>query len=83
MEKTKWLLYLSSFLLIIIPIFKVIITDVPLSSFFSHSVISTAILLVIIGKMITIFEKRKESKRFAQDIGVIIGLSLVLFIRLF
>ncbi|WP_239094247.1 histidine kinase [Bacillus sp. B15-48] len=55
--------------------------DVTFSSTFSHSIISTAFVLVILGKMITVQEKRKDNKRFASDIGIMIGLSIVLVTR--
>lgn len=80
MDKWKLFLYLSAILLIVIPISIVLMTDVPFHSIFSHTVLNAAIILVILGKMITIFEKRKESKSYAPDLGAIIGLSIVLII---
>jgi len=38
-------------------------------------------ILVILGKIITIFDKRKETKNIAPDIGIIIGLLMVLIIE--
>lgn len=81
MGKWKFFLYLIAVLLIIIPLVTVLITDVPFSSIFSHIVLSSAISLVIIGKLITIFERRKENHSFAPDLGVVIGLFIVLVIR--
>jgi hypothetical protein len=81
MGKWKMSLYLIAVLLIMIPLVTVLITDVPFSSFFSHIVLSTAISLVIIGKLITIFEKRKENHSFVPDVGVVIGLFIVLVTR--
>ncbi|WP_077617513.1 histidine kinase [Bacillus sinesaloumensis] len=83
MEKMKWFLYLSALLLIGIPIFIVLFSDdVTFSSTFSHIVLSIGILLFISGKLIAISEKKKESKRLAPDIGVVIGLFIVLVFRL-
>lgn len=79
--KLKLLLYLSAILLIVIPIAIVLMSDVPFSSTFSHTIISTAIILLILGKMITLFEKKKENKSFAPDTGIIIGLSVVLILN--
>ncbi|WP_245840058.1 hypothetical protein [Sutcliffiella horikoshii] len=46
----------------------------------SNILISIAILLVILGKLISVFEKKKENGRYAVDIGAIIGLAIVLII---
>ncbi|MBM4763718.1 histidine kinase [Bacillus sp. B15-48] len=82
MEKLKWFLYLSAVLLVGVPMSIVLMSDdVTFSSTFSHSIISTAFVLVILGKMITVQEKRKDNKRFASDIGIMIGLSIVLVTR--
>ncbi|KHF39252.1 hypothetical protein [Halalkalibacter okhensis] len=84
MGKWKWLFYLVAILLIGIPISIVLMSDeVTFSSTFSHTVISTAMVLVILGKMITVFEKRNKKKSFASDIGMIIGISIVLVLRFF
>jgi hypothetical protein len=83
MDKLKWFLYLSASLLIVIPTSVVLMSDdVTFSSTFSNIIISTAIILFILGKMITISEKRKGNKSFAPDIGAVIGLFIVLVFRL-
>ncbi|WP_068676694.1 histidine kinase [Oceanobacillus sp. Castelsardo] len=82
MSKWSYFLYLTAVLSIVIPILTVLMTDVPFSSIFSHTVLSIAIILVIIGKLITIFQKRKEIKSFVPDVGVVIGLFIVLIISL-
>jgi predicted tellurium resistance membrane protein TerC len=83
LEKLKWFLYLSAVLLIGIPISIVLMDDnVTFSSTFSNTVISTAIVLVILGKMINIYIKRKENKSFVSDVGIIIGIFIVLVARL-
>ncbi|MBD8071082.1 histidine kinase [Bacillus sp. PS06] len=82
MNKLKWILYWSGASLIIIPTIVVLISDdVTFNSTISNIVINTAIILVILGKMITIFEKKKGNKSFVPDIGAVIGLFIVLVIR--
>jgi predicted tellurium resistance membrane protein TerC len=79
MEKLKWLFYLIAFMLISIPTSIVLMDDdVTFSSTFSNTVISTAIVLVILGKLINVYKKRKENKSFVSDIGIIIGITIVL-----
>jgi|SRR5690625_2333821 len=63
-------------MLIGIPTIIVLLSDVPFSSTFSHTIINTAIICVILGKMITVLEKKKKRHHFASDIGVMIGLAL-------
>ncbi|MCK0470543.1 histidine kinase [Halalkalibacter sp. APA_J-10(15)] len=83
MNKWKWVLYVSAALFIIIPISVVLISDhSTFSSAFSHTVISIAILLVILGKVVTILEKRKGNRSFVPDVGAVIGLSMVLVFSL-
>ncbi|WP_026909111.1 hypothetical protein [Paucisalibacillus globulus] len=82
MNKWKLPLYIIAILLVIIPTIIVLITDIPFSSTFSRSVLSAAIILVILGKMITIIEKRKHTKSFAPDVGIVIGLSIALVLSL-
>lgn len=84
MEKLKWFLYFTALMIICVPTAIVVLTDdVTFSSTFSQTLISTAIILVILGKGITVFKKRNENKNFPADIGAIIGLSIVLLARLF
>ncbi|WP_223701622.1 histidine kinase [Sutcliffiella deserti] len=81
MEKVKWFLYLSAVLLVGIPTMLAIASGSTFSSTVSNIIISSAIVLVVLGKLLTVHEKRKDNKIFSGDIGVIIGLSLVLVIR--
>lgn len=84
MEKLKWFLYFIAIMCLFIPISIVLMSDnVTYSSTFSNVVITMALVLVILGKMIDIYEKKKESKSYTTDIGIIIGLSIVLVIRIF
>lgn len=76
MEKFKWFLYVSAVLLVGVPTLLVITSDDPYSSTFSNIVIALAFGLVILGKLIAVYEKRKENRRFSVDIGTIIGLSI-------
>ncbi|ART75366.1 histidine kinase [Sutcliffiella horikoshii] len=80
MEKVRWFLYTVAGLLIVIPTMYVFIADTYFSSVTSNILISIAILLVILGKLISVFEKKKENGRYAVDIGAIIGLAIVLII---
>nr|WP_246879848.1 histidine kinase [Bacillus suaedae] len=78
----KWFLYLSAALLIFIPISIVLMSDtITFSSTFSKIVISTGIILVIFGKVLSLLEKRKENKSFSTDIGIITGLLIALVAR--
>ncbi|MHA6252955.1 histidine kinase [Oceanobacillus sp. CAU 1775] len=81
MEKVKWILFSSAALLITIPILIVIITDQPFSSTFSNTALFSALSLIILGKLITVIQKKKVNKIYATDIGMIIGLFIVLLIR--
>ncbi|MFC0561520.1 histidine kinase [Halalkalibacter alkalisediminis] len=82
MDKFKLFLYLSAVLLIVIPTIIVFMSDVTFTAAFSSTVIITSIVLVILGKLITVFQKRKENKSFAIDIGAIVGLSIVITLKL-
>jgi uncharacterized integral membrane protein len=77
MNKLKWFLYFSAVLLILIPILIVAMSDVSFNSTFSNTVISIALISVILGKTITILQKRKENKSSASDIGAVIGLCII------
>ncbi|WP_249872505.1 histidine kinase [Oceanobacillus saliphilus] len=82
MGRLKWFLYLCAVLLIVIPTSIFLIFDgVTFPTTLSNTSINTAILLVILGKIITIYEKKKENKSLAPDIGIIIGVSIVLVTR--
>ncbi|UAL48205.1 histidine kinase [Sutcliffiella horikoshii] len=83
MEKVKWFMYTVAGLLIVIPTMYVFIFDTGFSSLTSNILISIAILLVILGKLISVIEKKKENRSYAVDIGAIIGLSIVLILGVF
>ena len=81
MEKVKWFMYTVAGLLIVIPTMYVIISDTSFSSVTSNVLIFLAIMLVILGKLITLLDKKKENRSYAIDMGAIIGLTIVFFIR--
>jgi len=81
LEKVKWFMYTVAGLLILIPTMYVIISDTSFSSVTSNFLIFLAILLVILGKLISLLDKKKENRSYAFDMGAIIGLSIVLIIR--
>ncbi|WP_404461161.1 histidine kinase [Sutcliffiella horikoshii] len=83
MEKVKWFMYTVAGLLIVIPTMYVFIFDIGFSSLTSNILISIAILLVILGKLISVIEKKKENRSYAVDFGAIIGLSIVLILGVF
>lgn len=83
MEKVKWYMFTVAGLLIVIPTMYVFIFDTGFSSLTSNILISIAILLVILGKLISVIEKKKENRSYAVDIGAIIGLSIVLILGVF
>lgn len=83
MSKLRPFLYISALLLILIPTSIVLIADVSFNSLFSYIVISISLILVMMGKTITVFEKRKEGKKTSTDMGAIIGLTIVLLIVIF
>lgn len=82
MGKMRIFFYLCAVLLIVIPTSIVLMTNVPFSSTFSHLVISAALILIILGKLITVIEKRNIGEKIAPELGVIMGLSIVLILKL-
>ena len=82
MEKIKWMLYIGALLLIGIPMLFVFTESVTFSSFVRHMLIGSSIGLLIAGLVINAHQKRKANKSFTVDIGIAIGLLLVLVFRL-
>ncbi|GAA0783084.1 hypothetical protein [Hathewaya limosa] len=72
------ILYVIASLIILIPISIVLITDVPFSSFFSKIAIGIVLFFVIIGQILTLLKKKHGDKSIAVDIGIIIGILIVL-----
>ncbi|WP_048571013.1 hypothetical protein [Clostridium cylindrosporum] len=56
--------------------------EITFSSFWSKLIISTALTLVIVGKIVTIIKKSKSDRNISKDVGIIIGLLIVLVSRL-
>lgn len=83
MEKVKWFMYTVAGLLIVIPTIYVLISDISFSSVTSNILISTSLLLVILGKLISVMDKKKVNRSYAVDIGAITGLSIVFILRIF
>jgi hypothetical protein len=75
-------LYIAAFLLIIIPICIVIITDVGFSHTFSKITISSALILILIGKILNVLNKDKKDKSLLMDITSIFVLLITLIIML-
>lgn len=78
--KLSRVLYLIASLIILIPISIVLITDVPFSSAFTNISIGISYIFVIIGKTLTILNKKKGDKDLPVDIGILIGI-LTAFIQ--
>jgi hypothetical protein len=82
MRKISLALYAAATATIVIPIFYVLITDMTFNSFYSNLIISSALLLVIEGKMIEIVRKAKvEGVVSWSGLGAINGLLILLLWR--
>lgn len=73
-------LYLTAALMVLVPIFIVLITDVHFSSGSSNISTVAAYIFVIIGKILTILNKKKGDKERPVDIGILTGI-LIAFIQ--
>lgn len=78
--KLSRVLYLIASLIILIPISIVLITDVPFSSTFTNISIGVSYIFVIIGKILTILNKKKGDKDLPVDVAILIGI-LTAFIQ--
>lgn len=79
-NKLKLMLYITAVLMILVPISKVLITGISYNSTYSKISISMALMLVIVGKVHTVFRTvRKDNSIPKAGIGSIIGLLIVLF----
>ena len=72
-------LYIISSLIILIPIYFVLITNIPFSSFFTKLSLSIAYILILLGKTFSTIKNKFENKNISIDIGALIGL-LIAFI---
>ncbi|WP_461206311.1 hypothetical protein [Clostridium sp. DL1XJH146] len=68
--------------IIVIPIFIVLIIDVPFNSFFSNIFIGISLVLLIIGKFIAFLKKEKGDKNRPADFGIIIALLIIFISRI-
>ncbi|WP_234123513.1 hypothetical protein [Clostridium hydrogenum] len=71
------ILYVIALLIVLIPISIILVTDVPFSSSFSKTSISTALGFVISGKLLALLKKNKGDKSISLDIGIILGILIV------
>lgn len=71
-------MYIIASLLVFIPIAIVFVTETGFNSFVSKIIISTAVTLIILGKILTVIKKGKKDSSIPKDIGIIIGLLIVL-----
>ncbi len=76
------ILYILASLIILIPICVVLIANITLSSLFSSISISTAFILILMGKVLSILKSKFENKNISIDISVLIGIltAFILFI---
>lgn len=65
-----------------IPISIVLATEITFSAIVSKILISTALAFIILGKIITVIKKGKNHHSIPKDIGIVIGLVIVLISRL-
>ena len=77
----KWF-YIIAFLIIFIPTAIVMISDVGFSELYSKIFISTALILVTIGRALTACSRSKGDKRLYNDISVIIALLIIILFRI-
>ncbi|MFD2043423.1 histidine kinase [Ornithinibacillus salinisoli] len=81
-SKLNFILYVIVALLVLVPIFIMLVSDVTFSESLRDTVVGSALALIIVGKVLTIIEKKKEKKRIAGDIGIVIGIFIVLLFRI-
>lgn len=76
------ILYIIAALLVFIPISIVLVMEITFSAIVSKILISTTLTLIILGKILTIIKKGKNDHSIPKDIGIVIGLLIVLISRL-
>lgn len=79
--KLSVILYLIASLIVLIPIFIVLITDIHFSSNFSKISIGVAFVFVLIGKLLSLIRKKKGDKSIPADVGLIIGIGAAFIIH--
>ncbi|MFD1851503.1 histidine kinase [Oceanobacillus bengalensis] len=83
MAKLRVVFYSFAIFFILLPTSYVFITNTPIHDLYRKIMISSAILFIILGNLITIIEKQKEKKRIVGDVSIIIALFIVFISRLF
>ena len=78
----KWF-YIIALIIIIVPTAIVMVSDIGFSDLFSKIFISTALILVVIGRALTACSRSKGDNRLYNDIAVIIALLIIIVSRLF
>lgn len=68
--------YILCAIVLLVPIFIVLITDVPFDDLFTRISISSAYLLFLIGKTSNVIKKKLEKENISIDIGVLLGILL-------
>lgn len=75
--------YILCAIVLLVPIFIVLITDVPFGELFTRISISSANLLFLIGKTSSIIKKKLEKENISIDIGVLFGILLAFITYVF
>ncbi|OIJ18061.1 hypothetical protein BKP45_10690 [Anaerobacillus alkalidiazotrophicus] len=78
----RYLLYFVAVLWFISLIFIPLMSEVTISVSLTKVLVSIPFLLVIIGKILAIIEKRNKNKSLAGDVGINIGLTIALLMYL-
>ena len=83
MNKLSQILYIIAVVVLLILLILVSVADFTFSGFVGRSITNTAITLFLIGLILTIVQKKKEDKKISADVGIVIGISIVLVSRFF
>lgn len=81
-NRSSSILYIIAALLVFIPISIVLVTEITFSAIVSKIHISIALVFIILGKILTIIKKGKNDHSIPKDIGIVIGVLIVLISRL-
>ena len=81
--KANYPLYVIAALLIFIPTWFALRNEIIYSSSFITMVIDAVLLLFIIGKLVTIREKKRENQPIARDVGIVLGLLALFIVRVY
>lgn len=81
--KSSYLLYIIAALLIFIPTWFALRNEIVYSSIFITIVVGAILLLFMIGKLVSIREKKRKGQPITRDIGIVLGLLVVFLFRVF